>query len=217
MLPTWRNLQFHGTLRYMPESEFVDAAEFLLEGVLQLLLFGGAVLGILAIGAATGTWLIVRRIRRSGILRRRIERGSSRLRSFSTDASARELARLRLQLERSTGATRRSVAAAIAQGSPTGDLAATADDLTRAEAVLCERIALAEREPNRALREDLANSIGEQVNSLCELSAQLRRTLLEVHQETGSRQLERATSRLTMEIGALKTWNAAYGTGTRRA
>lgn len=201
----------------MPDSEFADAAEMLLEGVLQLLLFGGAVLGVLALGAATGTWLIVRRVRRSGILRRGIERGSSRLRSFSPDASARELSRLRLQLERSTDATRRSVSAAIAQGSPTGDLAATAEDLTRAEAVLGERIALAEREPNRALREDLARGIGQQVNSLCDLSAQLRRTLLEVHQVSGSRQLDRATSRLTMEIGALKTWNAAYGTGARRA
>jgi hypothetical protein len=133
------------------------------------------------------------------------------------DASARELARLRLELERSTDATRRSVAAAIAQGSPTGDLAATAEDLTRAEAVLCERIALAEREPNRALRQDLARGIGEQVSSLCELSAELRRTLLEVHQVSGSRQLDRATTRLTMEIGALKTWNAAYGTASRRA
>jgi hypothetical protein len=201
----------------MPESEFADAAEILLEGVLQLLLFGGAVLGVLAIGAATGTWLLVRRVRRSGVLRRRIERGSSRLRSFSMDASARELARLRLELERSTDATRRSVAAAIAQGSPAGDLAATAEDLTRAEAVLCERIALAEREPNRALRGDLARGIGEQVNSLCALSAELRRTLLEVHQVSGSRQLDRASTRLTMEIGALKTWNAAYGTGSRRA
>lgn len=201
----------------MPESEFADAAEVLLEGVLQLLLFGGAVLGVLAIGAATGTWLIVRRIRRSGILRRRIRRGSSRIRSFSTDASSRELARYRLQLERSTDATRRSLSAAIAQGSPAGALAATAEDLTRAEAVLGERIALAEREPNRVLREELARSIGSEVDSLCDLSAQLRRTLLEVHQVSGSRQLDRATSRLTMEIGALKTWNAAYGTGTRRA
>lgn len=201
----------------MPESEFADAAEVLLEGVLQLLLFGGAVLGVLAIGAATGTWLIVRRIRRSGILRRRIQRGSSRIRSFSTDASSRELARYRLQLERSTDATRRSLSAAIAQGSPAGALAATAEDLTRAEAVLGERIALAEREPNRVLREELARSIGSEVDSLCDLSAQLRRTLLEVHQISGSRQLDRATSRLTMEIGALKTWNAAYGTGTRRA
>ena len=201
----------------MPESEFADAAEVLLEGVLQLLLFGGAVLGVLAIGAATGTWLIVRRIRRAGILRRRIQRGSSRIRSFSTDASSRELARYRLQLERSTDATRRSLSAAIAQGSPAGALAATAEDLTRAEAVLGERIALAEREPNRVLREELARSIGSEVDSLCDLSAQLRRTLLEVHQVSGSRQLDRATSRLTMEIGALKTWNAAYGTGTRRA
>jgi hypothetical protein len=201
----------------MPESEFADAAEVLLEGVLQLLLFGGAVLGVLAIGAATGTWLVVRRIRRSGILRRRFERETSRLRSFSPDASARDLARHRLQLERSTDATRRSLAAAIAQGSHAGDLVATAEDLTRAEAVLGERIALAEREPNRVLREELARSIGGQVDSLCDLSAQLRRTLLEVHQVSGSRQLDRATSRLTMEIGALKTWNAAYGTGTRRA
>lgn len=201
----------------MPDSEFADSAEVLLEGVLQILLFGGAVLGVLALGAATGTWLIVRRIRRSGVLRRGIERGSSRMRSFSTDASVRELARLRLQLERSTEATRRSVTAALAQGSPTGDLAATAEDLTRAEAVLGERIALAEREPNRALREDLARGIGQQVDSLCELSAQLRRTLLEVHQVSGSRQLDRATSRLTTEIGALKTWNAAYGIGTGRA
>lgn len=201
----------------MPDSEFEDAAGFLLEGILQLLLFGGAVLGVLAIGAATGTWLIVRRVRRSGILRRRIERGSSRLRTFSTDASSRELARLRLQLERSTDATRRSVAVAIAQGAPTGDLAATADDLARAEAVLCERLALAEREPNRPLREELARDIARQVSSLCDLSAQLRRTLLEVHQAAGSRQLDRATSRLTMEIGALNTWSTAYGTGSRRA
>lgn len=201
----------------MPESEFADATEFLFEGILQLLLFGGAVLGVLAIGAATGTWLIVRRIRRSGALRRGISRGSSRLRSFSMDGSSRELARLRLQLERSTDATRRSVSAALAQGCPAGDLAATAEDLTHAESVLCERIMLAEREPNRVLREELARGIAAQVDSLSELSAQLRRTLLDVHQVAGSRQLDRATSRLTMEIGALQSWNAAYGTGTKRA
>lgn len=201
----------------MPESDAVGVVQTLLEGLLQLLLFGGAVLGVFALAAATGTWLLVRRIRRSGIVRRRIERGSSRLRSFSTDPATRDLARLRLQLERSTEATRRSVSAAIAQGCPTGDLAATADDLTRAEAVLCDRIMLAEREPNQALRRDLARGIGTQVASLCDLSAQLRRSLLEVHQASGTGHLERATSKLTMEIGALQTWSTAYRTGTRRA
>lgn len=201
----------------MPDSDFSDLTETLLEGMFQLLLFGGAVLGLLALATVTGTWLIVRRIRRSGIIRRRIERGSSRLRSFSLDASARELSRLRLQLDRSTEATRRSVAAAIAQGCPAGDLAATAEDLTRAETVLSDRISLAEREPDRALREDLARNLNGQVHSLCELSAQLRRTLLEVHQASGSTHLERATTRLTREIGALQSWSAAYGTPTRRA
>lgn len=201
----------------MPDSDSAGFTETLLEGIFQLLLFGGAVLGVFALAALTGTWLIVRRIRRSGVLRRRIDQGSSRLRSFSTDASTRDLARLRLQLERSTDATRRSVAAAIAQGCPTGDLAATAEDVTRAEAVLADRILLAQGEPNKALRQDLARGIGVEVSSLCNLSAQLRRTLLEVHQASGSKHLERATSRLTTEIGALQTWSAAYGTRSRRA
>lgn len=201
----------------MPESDFADAAETLLEGLLQILLFSGAVLGVLAIAATTGTWLVVRRIRRSGILRRRMQRTSSRMRSFSADASSRELARLRLQLERSTDATRRSVSAALTQGCPAGDLAATAEDLTRAEAVLSERIALAEREPSKALREELARGIGTQVQTLCELSADLRRTLLEVHNASGSAHVSRATSRLTMEIGALQTWSATYGSSVRRA
>ncbi|GAB3534391.1 hypothetical protein GCM10027403_10150 [Arthrobacter tecti] len=201
----------------MPDSEFADAAETLFDAILQLLLVVGSVLGILAIAAATGTWLLVRRVRRSGILRRRLQRTSGRVRSFSVDASSRELARMRLQLERSTDATRRSVHAALAQGCPSGELAATAEDLTRAESVLGDRIALAEREPNKLLREELARSIDEQVQSLCNLSADLRRTLLEVHNASGSAHLNRATSRLTMEIGALRTWSTAYGSGTRRA
>ncbi|WP_323959396.1 hypothetical protein GC088_12790 [Arthrobacter sp. JZ12] len=201
----------------MPDSDFDGLAETMLEGILQLFLFGAVTLGVLALAAATGVWLIVRRVRRSGVLRRRIDRGASRMRSFSTDPSSRELAKLRLQLENSTDATRRSLSAAGSQGYTVGDLSATAEDLTRAEAVLCERISLAEREPNKALRADLAKGISTQVNSLCELSAQLRRTLLEIHQVSGNSQLERATSRLSLEIGALQTWSAAYGTGTRRA
>ncbi len=201
----------------MPDSDFAEVAGTLFEGLLQLLLIGGTVLGILVVAAVAGTWLVVRKVRRSGRMRRQLQRGSSRMRVMSADPATRELARLRAQLERSTDATRRSVQAALAQGVPGGELAATAEDLTRAEEVLCERISLAEKEPNRALRSELARSIGAQVNTLSELSADLRRTLLEVHSVSSNAQVTRASSRLSLEIGALQTWSATYGSSTKRA
>ncbi|WP_028280371.1 hypothetical protein [Arthrobacter sp. H5] len=197
----------------MPEN--ITAADSLIGAMAEAALIGGAILLGLGLMATAATWLIVRRIRRSGIVRRSLDRGATRVRSFSTDGASRELAKLRLELQRSTQATRRSVASALAQGCPVGELPAAAEDLNRAELALTDQIRLAEREPNRALKQELAAAIGRQVHSLGDLSAELRRSLMDVHNAVGTAQVTRASARLSLESGALQSWSAAYGSQPR--
>lgn len=127
----------------MPEN--ITPAVSMVDAVVQVAFIGGAVLLGLGLMATAATWLIIRRVRRSGIVRRSVDQGATRVRSFSTDGASRELAKLRLELQRSTQATRRSVASALAQGCPVGELPAAAEDLGRAELALTDQIRLAER------------------------------------------------------------------------
>lgn len=194
----------------MPQ-QFSDAGDFG-DILMQLLLLGGVTLLVIGLGFALATWLIVRRLRRSGVVQRSFSNGVLTARSYAVDDGVRRIARLRLDLRRSGQATRRALDAASGSGGPIGELPMVAEDLFRAERALEDQLRLAEREPDRQLKRDLANRIGEQVQSYGTLSADLRRSLMHAGQPVGGAEIQRASTHLTREINVLQAWSKAYGT-----
>ena len=194
----------------MPQ-QFSDAGDFG-ETLVQLLLIGGATLLVIGLGMALATWIIVRRLRRSGVVQRSFSNGVLTARSYAVDDGVRRIARLRLDLRRSGQATRRALDAATGSGGPIGELPIVAEDLFRAEQALENQLRMAEREPDRQLKRDLAGRIGEQVQSYGTLSADLRRSLMQAGQPTGANEIQRASTHLTREINVLQAWSKSYGT-----
>lgn len=194
----------------MPQ-QLSDAGDFG-DFIMQLLIFGGVTLLVIGLGFAVATWLIVRRLRRSGAVQRSFSNGVLTARSYAVDDGVRRIARLRLDLRRSGQATRRALDAAAGSGSPIGELPIVAEDLFRAERALENQLRIAEREPDRQLKRDLAGRIGEQVQSYGTLSADLRRSLMQAGQPTGANEIQRASTHLTREINVLQAWSKSYGT-----
>ncbi|MHA7276874.1 hypothetical protein ACX80O_10180 [Arthrobacter sp. Hz1] len=194
----------------MPQQSS-DAGDFG-EMIQLLLLIGGATLVVIGLGMAFATWMIVRRLRRTGVVQRSFSNGVLTARSYAVDDGVRRIARLRLELRRSGQATRRALDAAAGSGGPIGELPIVAEDLFRAERALEDQLRMAEREPDRQLKRDLAGRIGEQVQSYGTLSADLRRSLMQAGQPTGANEIQRASTHLTREINVLQAWSKSYGT-----
>lgn len=194
----------------MPQ-QFSDAGDFG-EMIVQLLLIGGATLLVVGLGVAFATWLIVRRLRRSGVVQRSFSNGVLTARSYAVDDGVRRIARLRLDLRRSGQATRRALDAVAGGGGPIGELPLVAENLFRAERALEDQLRMADREPDRQLKRELASRIGEQVQSYSTLSADLRRSLMQAGQPTGANEIARASTHLTREINVLQAWSKSYGT-----
>lgn len=183
--------------------------------LLQLLLIGGTVLLAAGLALTVTSWLVIRRIRRSGSLLRGVETGVLTARSIAGDGGIRQLARLRLKLRRSGQATQRSLEAAAALGVPVGELPVVAADLGRAERSLENQLRLAEREPDRRVRLELARGIRGQVDAVTGHSAQLRKSLLELGNDVGAAQISRAGARLSFEVDVLNAWRSSYGSRQR--
>lgn len=194
----------------MPQ-QLSDAGD-IADPIMNFLIFGGVTLLVIGLGFALATWLIVRRLRRSGVVQRSFSTGVLTARSYAVDDGVRRIARLRLDLRRSGQATRRALDAAAGNGGPIGELPIVAEDLFRAERALEDQLRLAEREPDRQLKRDLANRVGEQVQSYGTLSADLRRSLMQAGQPAGGAEIQRASTHLTREINVLQAWSKAYGT-----
>lgn len=194
----------------MPQ-QLSDAGD-IADPIMNFLIFGGVTLLVIGLGFALATWLIVRRLRRSGVVQRSFSTGVLTARSYAVDDGVRRIARLRLDLRRSGQATRRALDAAAGNGGPIGELPIVAEDLFRAERALEDQLRLAEREPDRQLKRDLANRVGEQVQSYGTLSADLRRSLMQAGQPAGGAEIQRASTHLRREINVLQAWSKAYGT-----
>lgn len=194
----------------MPQ-QLSDAGD-IADPIMNFLIFGGVTLLVIGLGFALATWLIVRRLRRSGVVQRSFSTGVLTARSYAVDDGVRRIARLRLDLRRSGQATRRALDAAAGNGGPIGELPIVAEDLFRAERALEDQLRLAEREPDRQLKRDLANRVGQQVQSYGTLSADLRRSLMHAGQPAGGAEIQRASTHLTREINVLQAWSKAYGT-----
>ncbi|MFJ6000841.1 hypothetical protein [Arthrobacter sp. NPDC092385] len=183
----------------------------MLEELVEAFAIGVGVL--LALGAGTGVagWVVVRKVRSSRIIERTKDRGMLAARAYSPDALTREPARLIGNLSRSSRATHLALAEATAQNRPVGDLPRAAAEIDQAAASLENLLRAADREPNRALKQEWTRDLAAQARALDELSADLRRCLLQTSRSIDTLQLERATTRLRTEISAMGTWRDTYG------
>ncbi|EMY33784.1 hypothetical protein D477_013020 [Arthrobacter crystallopoietes BAB-32] len=201
----------------MPEMTVeASAADFVSEVVPQILLIGGTVMLAFTLAAAVACWLVVRRIRRSRKIQRNMRKGQLMVRLATGDQSKRQLARLRLQLQRSTEATERSLTAASGQGRPVGELPAVALNLSKAEQALDAQLHLAEREPDPQLRRALLPGLQKQVEQLCGLGSELRQSVLQTGHSISTARMQQVGSHLAMELDALQTWNRSYNSHHRQ-
>jgi hypothetical protein len=177
----------------------------------EALAIGAGVLAALGAGTGVAGWLVVRKVRRSRIIERTRDRGMLAARAYAPDRLTREPARLIGDLKRSSRATHLALAEAAAQGRPVGDLPRAAAEIDQAAASLGTLLRAADREPNRALKQEWTTDLAAQARALDELSADLRRCLLHTSRSIDTLQLEQATDRLRTEISAMATWRDSYG------
>jgi hypothetical protein len=177
----------------------------------EALAIGAGVLAALGAGTGVAGWLVVRKVRRSRIIERTRDRGMLAARAYAPDRLTREPARLIGDLKRSSRATHLALAEAAAQGRPVGDLPRAAAEIDQAAASLGNLLRAADREPNRALKQEWTTDLAAQARALDELSADLRRCLLHTSRSIDTLQLEQATDRLRTEISAMATWRDSYG------
>ncbi|MEG9249391.1 hypothetical protein V6S67_14985 [Arthrobacter sp. Soc17.1.1.1] len=177
----------------------------------EALAIGAGVLAALGAGTGVAGWLVVRKVRRSRIIERTRDRGMLAARAYAPDRLTREPARLIGDLRRSSRATHLALAEAAAQGRPVGDLPRAAAEIDQAADSLENLLRAADREPNRALKQEWTTDLAAQARALDELSADLRRCLLHTSRSIDTLQLEQATNRLRTEISAMTTWRNSYG------
>ncbi|WP_307084785.1 hypothetical protein [Arthrobacter agilis] len=177
----------------------------------EALAIGAGVLAVLGTGTGVAGWLVVRKVRRSHIIERTRDRGMLAARAYAPDRLTREPARLIGDLRRSSRATHLALAEATAQRRPVGDLPRAAAEIDQAAASLENLLRAADREPNRALKQEWTTDLAAQARALDELSADLRRCLLQTSRSIDTLQLEQATHRLRTEISAMATWRDSYG------
>ncbi|WP_181035119.1 hypothetical protein [Arthrobacter sp. B0490] len=177
----------------------------------EALVVGAGVLAALGAGTGVAGWLVVRKVRRSHIIERTKDRGMLAARAYAPDRLTREPARLIGDLKRSSRATHLALAEAGAQRRPVGDLPRAAAEIDQAAASLENLLRAADREPNRALKQEWTADLAAQARALDELSADLRRCLLQTSRSIDTLQLDQATKRLRTEISAMATWRDSYG------
>lgn len=183
----------------------------MLETFVEALAIGAGVLAAMGAGTGVAGWLVVRKVRRSRIIERTRDRGLLAARAYAPDRLTREPARLIGELKRSSRATHLALAEATAQGRPVGDLPRAAAEIDRAAGSLEHLLRVADREPNRTLKQELTTDLAAQARALDDLSADLRRCLLQTSRSIDTLQLDQATSRLRTEISAMSTWRDSYG------
>lgn len=183
----------------------------LMDVFVQVLTIGAGLLTAMGVGTGIAGWLVVRKLRRSHTLERVRERSALTVHAYSPDKTTRAPARLIMTLRRASRATQLSLDEAVANGRPVGELPHVASGLDQAMASLENLLHAADREPNAALKQEWMNDLSVRAKTLNELSAELRRCLMHTSRSVDSAQLQQATSRLTREVSAMRTWRASYG------
>ncbi|MFC7404066.1 hypothetical protein [Georgenia alba] len=182
----------------------------------RVLLIGVGALAVIGLLGVAATWYLVRRIRRSRRLRRGLDRGRLTVRSVAADDVGRQVARLRLQVQRSSAATERALAAAELRAAPVGAVVPVVEGLRQAGEQLDRELALAESEPDAELRSMWAGLLADKVTEHQRVSAALRRSLVDAAASAAPDQLGRAADHALIEVEALTTWSRTYRTGPFR-
>lgn len=177
-------------------------------GDVLLVTAGAAGTGLLL--TVGGVWYAVRRIRRSRSVRRGLEAGGLAMRSLSTDASVRHIARRRLEIARSLEATARTLEAGRRERRPLGQLPYLAADLEIVGTSLSDRLRVAEVEPSPQNRADLAAALDGHVDSFLRLSADLRSAGLTGNADLGTERLAHIAGQLDIETSAMGAWHDTY-------
>ncbi len=172
-----------------------------------------AVLVLVLIAAITG-WVIVRRLRRSGVF----GRGLLQLRAQGLPAGpGRELAALRLSLEQATDYTAKSVALAQQAGRPVGDLPALTRRLLGVRSALDGELALLEREPDPARLRTVLPAARARTEEVTAAATRIRNALGQVEAADTGADMDALTADVSTEVNALQAGVASLrglgGTG----
>lgn len=202
---------------FMPadsEQGGIDLLSMLGPGTILIILI---LVLVLLLAALVTVWVIVRRARRSGALKRMqggvgkaVEGGLLRMRAEGGEGVGRELAQKRLRLQAALDSTTRSLELARDQQRPVGEIPAILDTLIQAGSVLDSQLRLAEREPDESSRRTTAAALGGQLEMIERTTRDIRGTLAEAGISLGSADLENVTARLSIESQVLKSWTQSY-------
>lgn len=184
--------------------------EFLTPEVL-LVLAGLAVLLLLV--ATVGTWLLVRRLRRSGRIRRWAESSLLNARAHALPPGpAREVAELRVQVQGIRDRAREAVSAAEQQGASDAaraQLPALGGRVERTAAGLDERLAGVERHPPERV-ENVLPELREQVRRVEEAEGTLHRGVELSALPPETEDVQRLQRDLDDEVRALEEYHETY-------
>lgn len=156
---------------------------------------------VLLLVAATATWVVTRRIRGSAA----VGRGLLQLKAQGLPAGpARELATLRLALDRATDYTARSVALAQQAGRPVGDLPALTRRLVGLRSALDGELALLEQEPDPARLQAVLPAARARTEEVTAAATRIRNALGQVEAADSGADVAALTADVTTEINALQ-------------
>lgn len=166
--------------------------------------------------AGLGIWLLVHRVRRSGVLRRLqdrafgiVEDGGLRARARAGDGLSRELAHQRLRLRAALNSTAHAVAEARTHR-PVGELPDILVTLTEAGRVLDGQLRTAEREPDPGARRTMSDALNGQLETIERTARDIRTALAGSAIPLAEAELGQVTGRVEVENRILAAWNTAY-------
>lgn len=207
-----------GTLPQLPARDvFVDegGGEFWWFELLTpevLLVFSGLAL-LLFLVAVVGTWLLVRRLRRSGTVRRWAESGLLNARAHALPPGpAREVAELRVQLQGIRDRAGDAVTTAQRQGladTAQAHLPALGTRVERTAAGLDERLAGLERHPPERV-ENVLPELREQVRKVEEAEGTLHRGMELAALPPETEDVQQLQRDLDNEVQALQAYQETY-------
>jgi hypothetical protein len=172
-------------------------------------------LGVLVVGAGTAITLSVLLYKALRRLARRpvpgaVRRSILRARATAGSASGREIAGLRLQLQDSVAATRRSLEVARESRQHIGRLDPIVQSLSHAADVVDRQLAVAQKDPDPAIRRVYTETLGVQVEQILSTSTGVRTALARSAQPLAVVGLSELTQRLDVEAAMLANWSATF-------
>ncbi|WP_144662961.1 hypothetical protein [Paenarthrobacter nicotinovorans] len=173
---------------------------------------------VLFLAVSVSVWVVVRRARRSGAVKRgqegmekALQGGLLKVRARGAQGVGRELAQKRLRLRAALDSTTRAVELFRDQQRPVGEIPAIMGTLTRAGAALDSQLRLAEREPDESSRRAAAAAFEPQLAQIERAARDVRSTLTDAAIALGTDDLDNdVRARLATESQVLQAWTQSY-------